>query len=288
MFEAIRHARPPRLYVAADGPRASRPDEAARCEEVRRIASAVDWPCELHTLYRERNLGCKQGVSQGISWFFEHESEGIILEDDVLPVDSFFPYCEALLARYRDEPRVMAVSGCNLVGHRHASPTSYFFSRQNHVWGWASWRRAWRHYDARMRSWPQWSSNGGLMREFDGNACLADYWRALFERMHRGEIDTWDYQWTFACWSNGGLTVLPAHNLTHNLGFDADATHTAKEPRHVRLNPAREIALPLSHPPRVERDVVADTLIQRDVIGLSHWRCLRRSLRAGLRRALGQ
>lgn len=285
VFEALRRARPPRLYVAADGPRAGRDGEAERCAEVRRIATAVDWPCEVRTLFRKANLGCKQGVSQGISWFFEQEPEGIVLEDDVLPLPGFFPYCDELLERWRDDEQVASVSGCCLVADKYRAPHSYFFSRQDHVWGWAGWRRSWRHYDVAMRGWPEWDRSGGLLRQLGGDRCAADYWRAVFDRAWRGEIDTWDYQWKYACWSHGMVHALPRHNLTQNLGLGPGATHTGKVPSYVVRNPPRELERPLRHPPDAARDEAADRLIRRHVTGLTTLRCLKRSLRRLLRRA---
>lgn len=288
VFEAIRQARPPRLYVAADGPRAARPGEAERCAEVRCIATAVDWPCEVHELFRDSNRdsnrGCKLGVFEGIDWFFKHEEEGIVLEDDILPQPGFFPYCEALLARYRDDPKVAMISGCNLVADRYTAATSYFFSIHTSIWGWASWRRAWDRYDTDLAAWPQWDAEGALHGWLNGNHCAIDYWRRYFQRVHRGEIDTWDYQWTFACWQMQGLTALPAHNLTLNLGFGPDATHTVKAaPTHVRRNLPREIEWPLRHPEAVRVDAAADRAIQRHMLGLTPLRCLRRALKARLR-----
>ena len=134
VFEALRAARPARLYVAADGPRPNREGEAARCDDVRRIATQVDWPCKVTTLFRDRNLGCRIGVSTAIDWFFEHEEEGIVLEDDCLPSTSFFPYCAELLARYRHDERVMCVSGDNFQLGREVTQYSYYFSRNIHCW----------------------------------------------------------------------------------------------------------------------------------------------------------
>ena len=280
MFEAIRRAQPARLYVAADGPRVDRVGESAQCDEVRRIATAVDWPCTVTTLFRQHNLGCKQAVAQAISWFFEQEEEGIILEDDVLPVHGFFAYCEELLLRYRFDEQVAAISGCNLIGDRHSPEASYFFTRQNHVWGWASWRRAWHHYEIDMRSWPAWDRAGGLAKCTD-DPCAEHYWRQVFERVYQGKVDTWDYQWMFACWRNGGLTALPLHNMVANLGIGSDvsATHTSKRtPKFLRDNPAREVGFALRHPVEVTRDVEADRLIRLHVIGLTRLRCLKRHL----------
>lgn len=287
VFEAIRAAAPKRLYVAADGPRPDRPGEASRCAEVRGVASRADWPCELHTLFRDHNLGCKLAVSQAITWFFEHEEEGVILEDDVLPVPSFFPFCEALLERYRDDARVAMIGGCNHLTQRHRGPASYFFSAHINIWGWATWRRAWSAYDVRMQAWPGWDAAGGLLQWLNGNRCMADYWRWQFDRSHRARVDTWDYQWIFACWRAHGLTVLPSHTLTLNLGFGPDATHTVKEaPDFVRLAAPRDVALPLLHPELVEADPVTEQLIQRHVLGLTRLRCLRRAVKSALQRRL--
>src|SRR5271165_4717676 len=162
VFETIRAARPPKLYVSADGPRAGRAGEPQRCDEARRIATSVDWPCEVKTLFRDANLGCKMGVSTGISWFFDQEPEGIILEDDIVPLPSFFDYCDELLARYRDDERVAMISGCNPIANDFRVDESYFFARFCGIWGWASWRRAWRHYDVNISAWPAWRAESRL------------------------------------------------------------------------------------------------------------------------------
>lgn len=281
VFEAVRAARPPRLYVAADGPRANRQGEAARCAEVRRIATAVDWPCEVKTLFREQNLGCKMGVSGGITWFFENEEEGVILEDDVLPVPSFFPYCDELLDRYRNDDRVGMISGCNLISRHFTPKGSYFFSRYNHIWGWASWRRAWKHYDVRMSAWPAWRDGGGWTGLCAGDRLFEEYWRDIFDSAHRGDIDTWDYQWTFSCWHTGALSTLPAHNQTRNVGFGQGATHTTAEaPLFVIESIAKPLDFPLRHPIEVERQFVADTLIANRAFCVTRRSILLRRIRS--------
>ncbi len=150
VFEAIREARPSRLYVAADGPRADKEGEAQRCLETRKITEAVDWPCEVRRLYREENLGCKLAVSSAITWFFTHEEEGIILEDDCLPDQSFFPFCAAMLERYRDDGRIMMVLGTSLLPPGGGPDADYLFTQYFLIWGWATWRRAWEKYDIEM------------------------------------------------------------------------------------------------------------------------------------------
>jgi hypothetical protein len=270
VFDAIRAARPPRLYVAADGPRANRAGEAERCAEARRIATSVDWPCEVHTLFRERNLGCKIGVSSGISWFFDKEEQGIILEDDVLPVPTFFGYCDELLERYRHDERVAMISGCNLIAGRFIPDESYFFSHYNHIWGWAGWRRAWRHYDVQMKGWSAWLKEGGLRRLSNGSRLFEAYWRLVMANAISGNTDTWDYQWTFACWRSGGLSVLPGRNQTRNLGFGSDATNTAEAPpSYIAESPPLPLHFPLIHPRQVVRLAKGDALIDEHVFKIS-------------------
>lgn len=281
VFEAIRAAKPPKLYVAADGPRLNRKGERERCEEVRQIATAVDWDCELKTLFHDENLGCKMGVSGGINWFFDNEEEGVILEDDVLPIQSFFPYCDELLERYRQDERVGVISGCNLISKRFEPHESYFFSHYNHVWGWASWRRAWQHYDVTMQAWPEWRDENGVRSISDGSSLFESYWRETFENVFLGRIDTWDYQWTFACWRIGMLTVLPASNQTHNLGFGLEATHTTIDtPDYVQDSIPMLLNIPMRHPSSVKCNIKADKLISRYIVHLTIFEDLKRKLRA--------
>ncbi|PKM46252.1 MAG: hemolytic protein HlpA-like protein [Gammaproteobacteria bacterium HGW-Gammaproteobacteria-1] len=275
VFEAIRAARPPRLYIAADGPRAHREGEAARCAEVRDIVMRVDWPCEVRTLFRDENLGCKAAVSGGISWFFEQEEQGIILEDDCLPHPDFFSYCDTLLERYRDDERVWVVTGDNFQRGTRRGDASYYFSKYNHVWGWASWRRAWQHYQGDIRFWPEWR------RSADWSEHAADpverrYWTRIFDRIHRNEIDTWDYPWTASIWYHGGLTATPNVNLVTNIGFGPDATHTTSgaENHIIAATPLGTIV----HPASVVRDEDADKYVFETAFGGRNLRWPRRGV----------
>jgi hypothetical protein len=234
VFEAIRQARPPRLYVAADGARVGKLGEAERVDQVRKIAIDVDWPCQVKTLFRDKNLGCKKAVSSGIDWFFENEEQGIILEDDCLPHPDFFTFCETLLNRYASDERVWVVTGDNFQDGQQRGDGSYYFSRYNHVWGWASWRRAWTNRDMEIKFWPKWKNNP------EWKAWLPDraerkYWTKIFDQMYRQEIDTWDYPWTASVWFHCGLTATPNVNLVSNIGFGEGATHTNSSDSHLAL-----------------------------------------------------
>lgn len=265
VFDAIRQARPPRLYVAADGPRAGREGEAKRCAQVRRIATAVDWPCEVKTLFREKNLGCKRAVSGGINWFFEHEEQGIILEDDCLPNQDFFYFCQELLNRYASDERVWVITGDNFQNGIKRGDASYYFSRYNHVWGWASWRRAWAKADMEIRFWPEWKVSQNW-KYFWPNSVTRRYWQKIFDQMHRGLIDTWDYPWTASVWYHGGLTATPNVNLVTNIGFGVEATHT--QSADSPLAGMATCALgPIRHPEIIIQEPEADRYVFEHTFG---------------------
>lgn len=263
VLEAIRQARPSQLFVAADGPREGKSGEAEKCADARRIVyDGIDWDCEVKTLFRDRNLGCKVAVSHAIDWFFEHTGEGIILEDDCLPHPTFFRFCEELLDRYRDDKRIAQISGDNFQFGKKRTEYSYYFSRYSHIWGWASWRRAWKNYDVDMKSWPEIRDNGWL-QDWLGNKKLIQYWMRIFERAYQGELDTWDYQWTFTCWVQKRLTILPNVNLVSNIGFNVDATHTSYKNDKSANIPVEAMEFPLRHPPFMSRDVRSDKLTDK-------------------------
>ena len=228
VFEAIRKAQPPRLYVAADGPREGRDGEAERVARVREIATAVDWPCELKTLFRKKNLGCKYAVSGAITWFFEHEEQGIILEDDCLPSQSFFWFCEDLLNRYCQDERIFIISGYNKQQQWKPEKHDYFFSNFGGIWGWASWRRAWKHLDLEMTNLEELADQGffekllgrqlGKLRK---NQLLA-----AKKKISDGQMNTWAFPWGYSRHINAGLACVPSRSLIRNIGFGSEATHT--------------------------------------------------------------
>ena len=226
VFETIRQARPTRLYVAADGPREGRDGEAERVAKVREIATNVEWQCDVKTLFRKQNLGCKYAVSEAITWFFKHEEQGIILEDDCLPHSDFFTFCETLLDRYADDESVSVITGDNFQNGSRRGEASYYFSKYNHCWGWASWRRAWQHYEGDLPFWPEWSQSGDWAKKMSDKV-ERRYWSKIFERVHAEQIDSWAYPWAASVWYHGGLTATPNVNLVSNIGFGPDSTHTA-------------------------------------------------------------
>jgi hypothetical protein len=263
VYARIRAARPARLLVVADGPRRSRPEEAELCRATRQIVSSPDWPCELLTNFADENLGCRRRVSSGIDWVFQQCSEAIILEDDCLPCPAFFAFCSTMLNHYRDDPRIMHVSGNNFQGGRIRGEGSYFFSRYPLSWGWATWRRAWQYYDVKVASWPEAYRNRWLESILDDPEEM-QHWEGTFDSLYRGRIDTWDYQWLFACWRRGGLSILPNVNLVTNIGIGPDATHFREG--HSTLGiPTGELGNCI-HPSAVIRDAQADQFMFKEHI----------------------
>lgn len=226
VFDQIKKAKPARLYVAADGPRITRTGDYILCKQTRDIVKNIDWDCEVKTLFREKNLGCKEAVSSAISWFFDNEEEGIILEDDCLPGDSFFRFCDQLLEKYRFDNRVAHISGCNLQHGKKWGDASYYFSNMTHVWGWASWRRVWKSYSKDLSKFGEKGLAEKLENVFNDDLIIHT-WVQLFIDVKAGKIDTWDYQLGLMNLFNNSLSIIPNHNLISNIGFGENSTHTA-------------------------------------------------------------
>lgn len=254
-FAAIRRARPSRLYISADGPRRDRPCDTELCEKVRGIATSVDWPCEVYTLFRKWNLGCKEAVSSGITWFFGYEEQGIVLEDDCIPGQEFFAFADTLLPLYADDERVWVITGNNYQSGIRRGDASYYFSKYNHCWGWASWRRAWSRYDGSLSFWPQWRNSADWKQSIPDRV-ERKYWARIFDRVFAEEVDSWAYPWTACLWYYGGLTATPNTNLVTNIGFGPAATHT----KVAGKNMARETGHlgEITHPEQVIRNEDAD------------------------------
>lgn len=267
VFEAIRQARPERLFVAADGPREHKPGEAEKCRQVRQIATAVDWNCEVMTLFREENLGCGPAVAEAITWFFSHVEEGVILEDDCLPSQDFFRFCSVLLEYYRTDTRIMQIGGNNLLPEEYRDREySYFFSNHNYIWGWATWRRAWNLFTYDMKYYDEVTLkryHDKYFQSFDEQ----DYFEYVFDRTYLGVDDptSWDYQWQFSRMLHAGLTIVPSSNLVLNRGYGSDATHTVNENGLISGLKLEPMEFPLKHPEFVMVDRERDSVIFRNL-----------------------
>ncbi|MCW5896054.1 MAG: hypothetical protein KIT50_10655 [Bacteroidetes bacterium] len=259
VFAEIRKARPKRLYVAADGPRNHVVTDASRCAEARQVLGQVDWPCAVHTLLRDENLGCKRAVSSAITWLFENEEEGIILEDDCVPARDFFPFCQQLLKRYRNESRIKAISGTSVSRDAFPSADSYIFSRHISVWGWATWRRVWEEYDIEMKEWPDLKKSAWLDGIFP-ETYMRRHWQTTFDLVHDGKLDTWDVQFVYSCLRNDGVAIVPPVNLISNIGVEG--THTTPGDTKRNFLPVGELAVDnMEHPAKILVNETHDTLL---------------------------
>lgn len=255
VFNAIRKIKPKALYVAADGPRSNKLGDAEDCLATRAILKQVDWECEVHTLYRVANLGCRVAVSSAIDWFFNNVEEGIILEDDCLPNESFFWFCQELLEKYRNDKRVMHIGGSNFQLGQQRGGASYYFSRLAHVWGWASWRRAWKHYDVKMASFPDFLEKNKIADVFKDKKVQA-HWIKNLSTIYKG-ANTWDYQWAYANLMNGGYCIIPNENLISNIGFGIKSTNTIDSEDKLANMPVKELGT-IVHPDNFQYDEAAD------------------------------
>jgi len=262
-FERIRQAKPEKLYVVSD---AAKPGDTENAEKVKRcreyVEAAVDWGCEFHKIYAESNMGCRDRVSSGISEVLEKEEDTIILEDDILPAPVFFEYCTELLDHYRYDPKVMMISGCNLLKEAPVE-TPYTFSCFASIWGWATWARAWEHYDVKVADWPEVKASGKLKRVMRGFPY--EVFKREIDSVYTGVKDTWDIQWDYCRDINRGLGIVPRENLISNIGFGADATHTTWEATEDFTY--GKMTLPFSEHPPVKRDTVYDAAYIRKNYG---------------------
>lgn len=267
VLDVLRQVRPTSLFVACDGPRASKPQDIAMVSETRKVFDIeIDWECRVQKRYSETNQGCRLGVSSAISWFFEHVGEGIILEDDCVPHPDFFRFCGTLLDRYRKNRRVWCITGDNFQDGRRRGFGSYYFSRYNHIWGWATWRDRWLAYDPELKFWPSWRNTSEFASMFpDHRECR--YWQGIFDNTYAGKIDTWDYQWTACTWRSGGLTVTPQVNLVTNVGHGSEGTHTGSDTDARFRISAGELPLRMRHPWRFRQHKRADLYVYEKVFG---------------------
>ncbi len=229
----MRKAKPSQLFIAADGPRKHINKESDMCNATRSLSLAgINWSCKVETLFRAENLGCQQAVGEAIDWFFSQVEEGIILEDDTLPDESFFSYCSTMLERYREDERVMHVSGNNYQGGRLRGDGAYYASQFAHSWGWATWARAWKKYDRAMTGFPDdWES---LTSELGFSPERSAWWKQSLQATLDGKINTWDFQWHYTIMRERGMCLLPQVNLVRNIGVGWQATHTVKHTNTTR------------------------------------------------------
>ena len=247
VFERIREAKPKLLFIAADGPRAGKEGEKEKCDAVRQfVLNSVDWDCDVKTLFREINLGCGHAPAEAISWFFKNVEQGIVLEDDCLPALSFFNFCDQLLEKYKDDERIVTISGTNVFGE-FKTTASYLFSVLGGNWGWASWKRAWQKFDFDISLWKE-KNNQDKIKYFISNDEIFNHYKIIFDDLLiNNRNDVWDYQWLFSRVLNAGLTIVPSINQIRNIGFGEHGTHTFDPENRIAKLLTCDIEFPLIH-----------------------------------------
>jgi hypothetical protein len=264
VINTLREIRPSAVYFAANAPNPANPADPPLCQEVRDLVNEIDWPCNVTPLFREKHLNARESISSSITWFFENVEAGIILEDDCVCDVSFFHYCAENLERYRNDEEIMQISATNFNPGYEGKGVSYYFSRYALIWGWATWRRAWRHFDLSMRKIDKDSLRNRLQELFPRRQ-ETTFWLAMYDYLKSGKIDTWDGQWVIAVFMNDGLCITPRVNLIQNLGFDATATNTSGTHDVVEQMTAGNLELPLSHPAEKVCDQAADIWVGDNV-----------------------
>ena len=249
VFNTIREAKPPRLYIAADAPRKDIKGEDEDCKRTREIVNLVDWNCEVKTLFQSENQGCGIGPYKAITWFFKNEEQGIILEDDCCPHPDFFDYCEQLLNRYSENASISLITGRNSFKSHSSTEGSYFLSALHFCWGWASWRRVWDMYDYTLSTISSQGYFKALLKYYGWHNLLTIMWRMnIFYFCKQNQPrDIWDYQFCITTQMNNSYTIVPVNNLIQNIGNDERATHTLGNVDDI---PIRSI-LPLKHPQKL-------------------------------------
>ena len=272
VLDVLREIKVRDLFVIADGPRDDNQEDQALCMEARAVIDEIDWPCKVNRHFHDKNLGCGHNPASGIDWVFSQVDECIILEDDCIPHLSFFPYCQEMLERYMNDTRIMMVSGNNHLLNKAQIPDSYFFSINTQTHGWATWKRAWEKYDFYMTDWPvvgtfEWLNNF-LNHERYAKGWLKILTSTYYEANNNPKCSIWDFQWTYACWKNHALNIIPSVNLVSNAGYGENATHQMPLDHPLANLPQNEMKFPLTHPVVILPNYDADLVLRETVYGL--------------------
>ena len=254
VFEKIREAKPPRLYIVADCARENVAGEKEKAEAVRNyIEQHIDWDCKVYKNYASTNMGCGRRISSGVSWVFETEEEAIILEDDCVPDDTFFRYCQEMLEYYKNDERIFLIGGCNPIAQLYLTEHDYLFSNVPFIWGWATWKRAWKLYDYRIPSWKNNKNNPVFKKAIPIKKA---YWMytAEFDILSSGKFDdTWSYQIMYTGIINSMYGIVPAQSHVFNIGFMEESTHTKSAPKWMNQN-IKPVKFPITYRKKVEWD----------------------------------
>jgi hypothetical protein len=269
LMAAVAKVQPSTLLVVADGPRKDHIEDREQCRLAREATECVDWRCDRRIHFSPTNIGNARRVVTGLDWVFSQCSEAIILEDDCLPHPTFFPFCEHLLERFREDERIAMISGNNFEPPG-LSYYSYSFTRYIGIWGWATWARSWRHLDFELQQWRELRQTGWL-EDVLGDRKAAAYWSYILDLAAAGRYPSWDYQWMFSCWVQNGFNIIPKRNLVSNIGYGKKATNTTRSEPLCDSLPTYEMQLPLRHPNLIVRNRKADEYLSRHIFRCYRW-----------------
>lgn len=255
----LRRVKPKDLFIIADGAM-GKLDQKIVGDTRSKLESLIDWPGTVHKNYAKINLGLKERFRTGIDWVFMHTDRAIFIEDDCIPDPTFFRYCDELLEKYKDDQRIFSISGNNFQFGHKKTKDSYYFSRYPHIWGWATWKRAWDLYDSNIADWPM-RRNSSWLRDITNGFIISKFWKYIFDRLSSGKINTWDYQLTYASLKYSGLNIIPSVNLVTNVGYGEDGTNIKSKSKTIGV-PTEVMKFPLVHPKRLVVDDLADHKIE--------------------------
>lgn len=274
VFEAVRKAKPKHLFLIQDGAREGRPDDVEKVKQCREIAETVDWECTVYRDYSEVNLGCGMRPSSGISWVFEHVDRAIILEDDCVPCETFFPFCDAMLEKYKDDDRIGYISGLNHFEEWDCGKYSYFFTKTGAIWGWATWKRAWEKYDYYVHAindkYISRIMPSQFVDKYDAEAKMKIYRNVNDTLNSNKKLSFWDGQWGFVKYSQNQLVIVPKYNQISNIGVGVSSTHaqTSKETKFIKYKnfffiPTKNLEFPLTEQTVCMQDLEYDKLVNK-------------------------
>ena len=276
VFEQVKKARPSKLYLYQDGPRKNWPDDIENIEKCREIAEDIDWECTVNRFCQENNVGCDPSGFIAQKWMFGKEEFGIVLEDDVVPSQSFFPFCKELLEKYKDDERIHMICGMNNTGISEHVPYSYFFSTKGSIWGWASWKRVIDTWDENY-SFLQDSFTLRQLEEIlrEKGRKLKHFLKVFVQHKQSGKAHHESIN-ASSMYLNNQLNIVPKYNMISNIGISDNATHAASDvrvmPRGIRavFNMIRyEMDFPLKHPKYVIEDILFKKQLNR-IMGFGH------------------
>ncbi len=261
LFDRLRLLKPSKIYINQDGPRINFLKDKILCQEVKKLIKDIDWQCDIKTKFSEINLGCRTSVSSAISWFFQNEEEGIILEDDCIPSKTFFLFCNQMLDRYKESNDIFSISGSNFQKKRIIGNGDYYFSKYAHCWGWATWKRAWRCYDNKMNFWSNLSKSN-QWKNLNPNKYEKRYWSKIFDLVSSNKINSWAYVWLASIWNENGKSIIPNKNLIVNIGFNEKATNTVTSSNiNIHEIEFEELENIINHPKNLDVNFEADKFV---------------------------